>query len=129
MVEARAKAAWVNTIPAMALVEVITTTTAAATIILSMCLSPFAGTAPSRADLHGERINPRLYPANVAPVSWVSRRFGDRRNRSFTPRVELTTEGPESNRRASTLWHKSPKLLGRPEGQGTCGGNTKPSRP
>ena len=40
MVEARAKAAWVNTMPAMALVEVITTTTAAATITLSICLSP-----------------------------------------------------------------------------------------
>src|SRR6185436_17406273 len=73
MVEARAKAAWVNTMPAIALVEVITTTTAAATIILSICLSPFAGVAPSRADLHEERSNPRLYPANVAPVSLVSR--------------------------------------------------------
>jgi hypothetical protein len=73
MVEARAKAAWVNTMPAMALVEVITTTTAAATIILSICLSPFAGAAPGRANLHEERSNPRLYPANVAPVSLVSR--------------------------------------------------------
>jgi hypothetical protein len=34
----------------MALVEVITTTTAAATIILSICLSPFAdGTKPRRS--------------------------------------------------------------------------------
>ena len=71
----------------------------------------------------------RLYPANVAPVSSVSRPFRDPCNRSFTPDSNWPPKPPKATAAQALSWHKPPKLLGRLEGQGACGANTKPSRP
>jgi hypothetical protein len=55
MCEVRAKAAWVSMMPAMALDEVITITSAAATIIFSMALSPFDPAPASAAPISMRR--------------------------------------------------------------------------
>ena len=68
----RAKAAWVRAMPAMALVEVIDDNNRGGDDHLEHGPLPFGSGRVNRAVLHGDRINPRTYPANVACVSSVS---------------------------------------------------------
>ena len=72
MMEFRVKAAWVSTMLAMALDEVITTTRRHGGDHLQHGSLPLCGPRHRRGDFHAVWINPPLYPANVAPVSFVS---------------------------------------------------------